>query len=171
MGGVQQVFVGLGANLQDPVMQVRRAFDELAQLPQTRLIQVSSLYESAALQAADAPMDPGGTPPRYINAVAELETTLGPRILLMEMLRIEREHGRERLRRWDSRTLDLDLLLYGRLIIDEPDLRVPHPEMHKRAFVLYPLHEIASMLEIPGRGVLAALLPHCEAGEIRKLAI
>lgn len=171
MAGVQQVLVGLGANLQDPVLQVCRAFDELARLPQTRLIRASSLYESEALQSADTPMEAGQTPPRYINAVAMLETVLTPQVLLQEMMQIERQHGRVRLRRWDSRTLDLDLLLYGQQKIDEPGLQVPHPEMHKRAFVLYPLHEITPELEIPGLGPLATLLSHCDAGEIRKLAI
>jgi 2-amino-4-hydroxy-6-hydroxymethyldihydropteridine diphosphokinase len=171
MTQLQQVFVGLGANLQDPAAQVRRAFDELAHLPQTRLIRASSLYESEALQSADALMEAGKTPPRYINAVAALETMLTPQVLLEEMMEIEQQHGRMRLRRWDSRTLDLDLLVYGQQNIDEPGLRVPHPEMHKRAFVLYPLHEIAPELEIPGLGPLATLLSHCDAGEIRKLAI
>jgi 2-amino-4-hydroxy-6-hydroxymethyldihydropteridine diphosphokinase len=102
------------------------------------------------------PMD--GTPqPEYVNAVAWLRTTLAPRALLDSLLGIEQAHGRSRGRRWAARTLDLDLVLYGGEIIDEPGLRLPHPGLTTRAFVLYPLAELVPQMEIPGAGPLPAL--------------
>lgn len=110
--------------------------------------------------------------PDYINAVAWVETALAPGDLLRALLEIERQHGRIRQRHWGPRTLDLDLLLYGQLRVDEPDLIVPHPGLHKRSFVLYPLHEIAPPdLEIPGLGAVQALFAGCDAGQLEKLSI
>lgn len=161
---VRPAFIGLGSNLDDPVRQVRQALPELAALPETRLAQVSSFYRSP-------PMD-GSAPgqPDYINAVAWVETALGARELLQALLRIEQGRGRTRLERWGPRTLDLDLLLYARVRINEPDLVVPHPGLHKRAFVLYPLYEIAPAIDIPGLGALQALLAGCDAGRLEKLS-
>jgi 2-amino-4-hydroxy-6-hydroxymethyldihydropteridine diphosphokinase len=127
-------YVGLGANLGDARAAVRQALDELGALPGTRLVRASSLYRSA-------PVDAGG--PDYLNAVAELCTSLGPHELLAELQRIEQAAGRERPYRNAPRTLDLDLLLYGALRLDEPVLTLPHPRMRERAFVLLPLAEIA----------------------------
>lgn len=127
-------YVGLGANLGDARAAVRQALDELGALPGTRLVRASSLYRSA-------PVDAGG--PDYLNAVAELCTSLGPHELLAELQRIEQAAGRERPYRNAPRTLDLDLLLYGALRLDDPVLTLPHPRMRERAFVLLPLAEIA----------------------------
>lgn len=154
-------YIGLGSNLEDPVNQVRSAFDELNQITQTRLIKHSSLYRS----------DPVGPPgqPDYINAVAELETQLEPIPLLRELQAIEQAHQRVRLVRWGPRTLDLDLLVYGNQQIDEPDLIVPHIMIAERSFVLLPLAEIAPDLAIPGLKPLNELLTETSQEGLSKL--
>jgi 2-amino-4-hydroxy-6-hydroxymethyldihydropteridine diphosphokinase len=144
----ERVFVGLGANLGDAAATLRQALRELDGLPGTRLVAASSLYRSAPVGA------PG---PDYVNAVAELATSLGPLPLLRALQGIETMHGRQRPCPNAPRTLDLDLLLYGQRVIDEPTLAVPHPRLHSRAFVLEPLAELAPGLEHPRLGVLAAL--------------
>lgn len=163
-------FIGLGSNLENPVLQLQQALPALAALPETRVIKVSSFYRSPPMVDRDAA--PGNSDqPDYINAVAGVETALEPRELLRAMLQIEQQHGRIRQQHWGPRTLDLDLLLYGQLRIAEPDLVVPHPGLHKRAFVLYPLYEIAPGLQIPGSGALQSLLTGCDAGQLEKLSI
>ncbi|MDQ7973632.1 MAG: 2-amino-4-hydroxy-6-hydroxymethyldihydropteridine diphosphokinase [Rhodocyclaceae bacterium] len=127
-------YVGIGGNLGDAQVTVRRAIAALGQLPGTRRVACSSLYRSA-------PVDAGG--PDFINAVAALETTLTAPALLAALQRIEQAEGRERPYRNAPRTLDLDLLLYGDGRIDSTALVVPHPRMQARAFVLQPLAEIA----------------------------
>lgn len=127
-------FVALGANLGDPVQALQEAVTVLADLPGVRLAKASSLYRTA-------PIDSAG--PDYINAVAELVTTLSAPELLTALQEIERDFGRERPYQNAPRTLDLDLLLYGSARIDSPALTVPHPRMWVRAFVLVPLQEIA----------------------------
>jgi 2-amino-4-hydroxy-6-hydroxymethyldihydropteridine diphosphokinase len=130
-------YVGLGANLGDPVDALRAALLALAQLPSTRLVRQSSFYRSA-------PVDAGG--PDFINAVAELATGLDAQSLLQRLQALEQGAGRERPYRNAPRTLDLDLLLYGSARISSPRLTVPHPRMRERAFVLRPLAEIAPAL-------------------------
>lgn len=146
------VYIGLGANLGDPRRQVEQAIAELAILPHGRLLAVSPLYRTAPVGPPDQP--------DYINAVARIDTLLSPRGLLVALQCIERRHGRVRDgSRWGPRTLDLDILLYGDAQIDAPGLHLPHAEMHRRAFVLVPLADIAPPgLWIPGRGALGALL-------------
>ena len=140
-----KAYVGLGANLQDPAAQVRRALEELGSISRSRLLDRSPLYRSPPLGPADQP--------DYVNAVAALETELDPLDLLAELRAIERRHGRQRDgSRWGARTLDLDLLLYGDRILDTPELTLPHPGLHERAFVLYPLFDVAPELQVPGRG-------------------
>ncbi len=146
-------YVGLGSNLDDPVIQIFRALQELNQCPDIRLIKRSALYRNP-------PMGPLAQP-NYVNAVAAIETQLSPLELLSELQRIELNHHRKREIRWGPRTLDLDLLLFGEMVIDDPLLRVPHPGLHERAFVLYPLSEIAPSLFIPGRGRLQGLIARC----------
>jgi 2-amino-4-hydroxy-6-hydroxymethyldihydropteridine diphosphokinase len=155
-------YVGLGSNLDDPVEQVRTAIAELDTLALTRLAGHSSLYRSA-------PVGPPGQP-AYVNSVARLETGLAPEALLEELQRLERAHGRVRAERWGPRTLDLDLLLYGRSCIDTPTLKVPHPELAHRPFVLVPLAEIDAALEVPGLGPLAVLLERCGRDGLERLA-
>jgi 2-amino-4-hydroxy-6-hydroxymethyldihydropteridine diphosphokinase len=143
-------YVGIGSNQGDARAHVLAAFDELAQLPATHLAARSSLYRSA-------PVDAPGQPD-YVNAVAALDTELSPAQLLDALQGIEQRHGRERPHANAPRTLDLDLLTYGDMILESPMLTLPHPRMHQRAFVLRPLAEIAPALRIPGRGAVAALL-------------
>ena len=131
-------YVGIGSNLQEPEKQVRQAFDELDRLPHTRIVRKSSLYRTAPIGHE--------TQPDFINAVAQLETGLPAERLLAELQGIEKRHGRERTFRNAPRTLDLDLLLFGESKLNLPQLTVPHPRMHERAFVLKPLLEIAPQL-------------------------
>lgn len=153
------VYVGIGANLDDPQAQVRRALDELASLPQTTLKRVSALYRTP-------PMGPPGQPD-YVNAVAELMTTLEAHALLDELQAIERAHHRVRAERWGPRTLDLDLLLYGDEVIADERLQVPHPGVATRAFVLLPLADLVPAREIPGSGRVSAL---CAAADTRGIS-
>ncbi|HVU81925.1 MAG TPA: 2-amino-4-hydroxy-6-hydroxymethyldihydropteridine diphosphokinase [Rhodanobacteraceae bacterium] len=142
--------VALGSNLDDPRAQVERGFVALAALPQTTLSARSRLYRTKPWGVADQP--------DFINAAARLETALAPRALLDALLAIEAGAGRVRGARNGPRILDLDLLLYGDRIIDEPDFVLPHPRLHERAFVLLPLTDVAPGLEIPGHGCVADLL-------------
>lgn len=155
------VYVGLGSNLEDPRAQLQRAFGELRGLPGTRSVVHSALYGSE-------PLGPPGQPD-YINAVAMLSTVLAPLELLEELQSLEQAHRRIRSRHWGPRTLDLDILLYGDQQIDLPGLRVPHPHMHSRNFVLAPLYEIAPDLVVPGRGAVRELLAKCEQRRLKRL--
>ncbi|SDH93528.1 2-amino-4-hydroxy-6-hydroxymethyldihydropteridinediphosphokinase [Pseudomonas flavescens] len=157
---MERVHIGLGSNLAEPAEQLRQALAALEQLPGTRLAAVSSFYVSDSLL-------PGQ--PRYTNAVAALETALQPLQLLDALQAIEQGQGRERHARWGPRTLDLDILLFGERLIDEPRLRVPHYHMHARAFVLYPLAEIAAGLELPDGRSLGALLAACPFEGLERL--
>ena len=144
--------VGLGGNLGDAATTLREALRALDGLPATRLLRASRLYRTAAW---------GHTAqPDFVNAAALLETQLDARTLLDGLLGIERHFGRERDSgvQWGPRILDLDLLLHGDAVIDEPGLRVPHPYLHERAFALLPLADIAPDLQVPGKGSVAALL-------------
>jgi len=156
-----KAFVGLGANLGEPEAQVRRAIAVLGEIRKTRLVSASSLYRSAPVGV--------GAQPDFINAVAEIETALGARALLDELLGIEARFGRRREFPGAPRTLDLDLLLYGDRVIAEPGLVVPHPRMHERAFVLAPLAEIDPDAIVPGKGPVAAQLASCANQKVEKL--
>ncbi|MBI5108098.1 MAG: 2-amino-4-hydroxy-6-hydroxymethyldihydropteridine diphosphokinase [Rhodocyclales bacterium] len=154
-------FVALGANLGDPVTTVSKAVEALRELPDTRFVAASSLYRTAPVGLKHQP--------DFINAVVEL-IAVPPAPTLLEMLfAIEARFGRRRSIRNAPRTLDLDLLLYGDEISDDPHLSLPHPRLHQRAFVLVPLAEIAPRLVIPGRGPLAGLLDACSDQPIEKL--
>ncbi len=155
------VFVGLGSNLSDPSNQVLQALQALDNLPQTRVLARSSLYRSAPIGYLQQP--------DFINAVAQLETALSPRGLLNKLLAIEHECGRTRDVHNGPRTLDLDLLLYGDLQHHELGLTVPHPQMHKRAFVLQPLLEIVPDCVIPGVGAAAEALRQCAGQQLEKV--
>jgi 2-amino-4-hydroxy-6-hydroxymethyldihydropteridine diphosphokinase len=154
--------VGIGSNLDDPVGQVQRALLALAGLPQSRCLRASGLYRTPPWGRTDQPA--------FINAVAELETTLPPRALLRGLIAIEAAAGRVRDKgRWGPRVLDLDLLLYAGRRIDEADLQVPHPHLHERAFVLLPLAEIAADAEVPGRGRIGELLAGIDTQGLERL--
>lgn len=146
-------YIGLGSNLEQPLQQVQGAIEALAQLPGSRLIAVSRLYRSE-------PLGPPGQPD-YVNGVAALDTSLEPEALLDQLQAIENRHGRVRTLRWGPRTLDLDLLLFGGQVINTPRLTVPHPEMARRSFVLYPLADIAPALVLPDGRSLDSLLQGC----------
>lgn len=152
--------IGLGANLGDARATLESAFAALAHLPHTQLRAVSSIYRSA-------PIDSSGDD--YLNAVALLDTRLAAQMLLVELQRIERRHGRERPYRNAPRTLDLDLLLHGEQCLDTPTLTLPHPRAHERAFVLVPLAQIAPQLAIPGRGRVVDLLASVAGQRIDRL--
>lgn len=153
--------IGLGANLDDPAAQVSLAMNELAKLPESRLVARSSLYVSAPVGYENQP--------DFINAAAEIETRLSPRSLLSALFAIEHRHGRNRSFRNAPRTLDLDLLLYGHAHFHEEGLTLPHPRMHERAFVLLPLLEISPDLTIPGHGRIDMLLALCATQDVRRV--
>lgn len=150
--GTALAYIGLGANLGDPVAMFGRVCQALTDLEGTVALRRSRLYRSA-------PVDASG--PDFVNAVVALETTLDPDRLHRELQRLEDHFGRVRGERNAPRLLDLDLLLYGGERIATPALTVPHPRMHQRAFVLLPLAELDPDLVIPGRGPVAELLPGC----------
>lgn len=156
-----RALIALGANLDDPVAQVRAAGKALATLPQSKLLRISSLYRTA-------PVGIHGQPD-FINAVAALETTLAPHDLLSALLALEARFGRRRDYHHAPRTLDLDLLLFDEQIIDSAQLTLPHPRMHLRAFVMAPLVEIAPDCMIPGRGHAAAWLAAVSMQQIERL--
>ncbi len=137
-------FVGLGSNVGDRIGHLRSAICAMEALPGTGVERVSRFVETPAWGPVSQP--------DYLNAVAQVRTSCGPRAFLDALLAIEWEHGRDRASgvRWGPRTLDLDLLVYGDRVIEEPRLRVPHPRMTERRFVLGPLAELAPELVIPG---------------------
>ncbi|SFV01342.1 2-amino-4-hydroxy-6-hydroxymethyldihydropteridine diphosphokinase [Pseudomonas sp. OV546] len=150
---MERIYIGMGSNLAAPDQQLRSAIEALAQLPGTTVAGVSAFYQSDSLL-------PGQ--PRYTNAVTALDSSLAPLELLDALQAIENDQGRERLERWGPRTLDLDILLFGDHLIDEPRLKVPHYQMHLRAFVLYPLAELApATLSLPDGQTLRDLLAAC----------
>ncbi|MBA2492240.1 MAG: 2-amino-4-hydroxy-6-hydroxymethyldihydropteridine diphosphokinase [Gammaproteobacteria bacterium] len=156
------VFVGLGSNLDNPERRVRRALSDLDGIPHTACTACSSLY-------ASPPMGPPDQPD-YVNAVARLSTSLAPLALLDALQSIEQAHQRTRDgQHWGPRTLDLDVLLYGDREIDDDRLKIPHPGLHERAFVIYPLLEIAGDIDIPGHGGLEMLAARCPRGELSRM--
>ncbi len=154
------MFVGLGANLGETTATLDRAEEALAALPATRLVAVSPRYRSAPVQASG---------PDFLNAVVELATDLEPAPLLAALHDIEAKHGRQRPYLNAPRTLDLDLLLYGQRTLNTPTLVLPHPRLHERAFVLYPLLDIAPDIEHPAWGRLLVLHARVAAQEIQRL--
>lgn len=160
---MERVYIGLGSNLAEPRQQLRGALDALAIVPESRIASVSSLYVS----------DPLGPPdqPRYNNAVAALDTTLAPLMLLDALQAIELAQGRTRkAERWGPRTLDLDILLFGDRLIDGPRLTVPHYHLHARAFALYPLADVAPEdLQLADGRRLADLLAACPFEGLERL--
>jgi 2-amino-4-hydroxy-6-hydroxymethyldihydropteridine diphosphokinase len=138
-----KAYIALGANLGNRVANLRAALNQLAAIPFTRVTAISTFLENPAV---------GGPPnsPPFLNAVAEVQTSQPPHDLLDRLLEIEKALGRQRLEKWGPRTIDLDLLLYGNLILVTANLTLPHPRMHERRFVLQPLAEIAPDLVVPG---------------------
>jgi 2-amino-4-hydroxy-6-hydroxymethyldihydropteridine diphosphokinase len=148
---VTRAFVGLGANLGERERTLRAAVDSLGGEAGVEVVAVSTLRETEPVGVGEQPL--------YLNGAAELETTLTARELLDRLFAVERRFGRVRSPgEHGPRTLDLDLLLYGDEVIDEPELHVPHPRLHERRFVLEPLAELAPGLVVPGRGDVESLL-------------
>jgi 2-amino-4-hydroxy-6-hydroxymethyldihydropteridine diphosphokinase len=158
---VTTAYVGIGSNLKDPRAQVLQAFNELEGLPQTRVVKKSSLYRTEPIGHAEQA--------DYINAVAQLETGLPAERLLAELQEVEARHGRERIFPNAPRTLDLDVLLFGNAVLDTPSLKLPHPRMHERAFVLKPLVEVFAQATIPGHGLATALLASCKDQKVERI--
>lgn len=157
---MHRAFIALGANLEDPAAQIRAALADLTGSGDIALVAASSLYRTAPI---------GADGPDYINAVAAVETHLSPTELLHRLFAVEARFGRTRSYRNAPRTLDLDLLLYDDQELDDPELTLPHPRLHLRAFVLVPLAEIAPDMALPGRGSIAAWLPAVANQRIEKL--
>ena len=152
-----RAYVGVGANLGEREATILAAIDLLAVQPGVDVVGVSALRETE-------PWGPVEQPP-YLNGAVALETDLDPRDLLDVLLDVERRFGRNRAMevRWGPRTLDLDLLLHGDLVRDEPGLALPHPRLHERRFVLEPLADLDPALVVPGRGTVAELLASLDA--------
>lgn len=156
-----RAYIALGANLGDPIATVNEAIDALVALKSSVFVAFSSLYRTAPIGLKNQP--------DFINAVVAVDTHLEPRTLLDELFALEARFGRERSVRNAPRTLDLDLLIHGNTLCDEPGLTLPHPRMHERAFVLAPLVEIAPDIIIPGRTKAAELLANCRDQRITTL--
>lgn len=162
-------FIGLGSNLAGPVdavsmdsqAQVQQALDSIAAHPDIKVRAVSSFFQTEAIGP--------GEQPDYINAAAQLETTLQPLQLLDFLQSIENQQGRVRTIRWGARTLDLDILLFDQQIIDSKRLQVPHPRIQERGFVLAPLYELAPDLQLPKGENIHQLLANCSMQGIVKL--
>lgn len=155
-------YIGIGSNLEGPDAQIHAALHRLESLPDTRLVGCSGFYRSGPLGQVEQP--------DFVNAVAALLTTLGPNALLAELQRIEIEQGRTPSKvRWGPRVLDLDLLVYSRVIIDESQLTLPHPGIADRNFVLLPLRDIAPDLHVPGLGRVAALTVNHDSPPIARI--
>ncbi|WP_108649884.1 2-amino-4-hydroxy-6-hydroxymethyldihydropteridine diphosphokinase [Dongshaea marina] len=153
-------YIALGSNLGQPLQQLEAAQKALSSLPETTLESFSPIYHSPPMGPSDQP--------DYLNAVAKITTRLSPLQLLDALQSIELSQGRQRLRRWGERTLDLDLLLYGDELIEQPRLTVPHYGMKERAFVLYPLADIAPQLTLPCGTRLSELLRACDRGGLQR---
>ena len=155
------VYIGLGSNLAEPKEQIKAAIKAIDSLDDVALVAQSSLYSSPPMGPQDQP--------DYINAVIEVDTSLFAHKLLDKLQDIELEQGRVRERHWGERTIDLDLLVYGENQLDDERLKVPHPGVAIRSFVLHPLAEIASVLTIPTIGNIQQLLVDCPLDGLQRI--
>lgn len=157
-----RVFVGMGSNLGDRASMLNRAARELGRVPGVKLLACSPVYET----------DPVGKPdqPRFLNAACEIQTALAPADLMRELLSIEERLGRTRSERWGPREIDLDILLYDGLVLENPDVTVPHPELERRRFVLVPLRELDRDVVHPVSGrTIGELAEACsEEGRVQR---
>ncbi|MDJ0909730.1 MAG: 2-amino-4-hydroxy-6-hydroxymethyldihydropteridine diphosphokinase [Woeseiaceae bacterium] len=159
----RSAFVGIGSNLDRPARQVELAMAALDEITDTCVTARSHLYRSSPLGGIEQP--------DFVNAAASLLTLLEPQELLEQMQAIERARGRERTdQRWGPRVIDLDLLVFADLVIDEPDLTLPHPGIGERNFVLLPLRELAPDLDIPGLGCVSAIPVNEQEPRIARIA-
>ena len=156
-----RVFIGLGSNLGEPSKQIKMAVRDIILTLSTDIIACSALYESIPMGPQDQP--------NYINAVIELNIKHNPRLLLNQLQNVEQRYGRIRKRRWGERTLDLDILLYGELILNDKQLTIPHPEIAVRPFVIYPLASLDPQLEISGVGSIGQLVRQCPCNGLQQI--
>jgi 2-amino-4-hydroxy-6-hydroxymethyldihydropteridine diphosphokinase len=156
-------YIGLGSNLLNPHRQLVAASKALSSLPETKLVKVSPFYQTP-------PLGPPGQPD-YLNAVACIETDLDAHTLLSHLQAIERQQGRQRQQHWGPRTLDLDILLFGSAIVNDPQLTIPHPQLRHRAFVLVPLAAIAPGLTLPDGSSVGELLANVATDGIVRLCV
>lgn len=155
-------YIGLGSNLTTPEAQIKAARQAINELDNVQEHAFSSLYRSPPMGPQDQP--------DYVNAVMAVKTGLSAMALLRRLQKIELDQGRVRKdERWGARTLDLDIILYGEQIIELPDLIVPHYGLAERAFVLYPLQEIAPAIQVPGKGEIADLVSLCPLAGLEKI--
>ena len=158
---MSRAFIALGSNLQDPLAQLQRATDSIAAIAGSQLCACSPIYRSTAVGP--------GQQPDYLNAVVALETDLTPLALLDALQAIENKQGRKRAVRWGARTLDLDILLYNNDTVTHPRLSIPHPRLHQRNFVLYPLADICEPnLMLPGGAEVGTLVTACPRGDLQR---
>jgi len=158
-------YIGLGSNLEHPPRQIRNAMLALDNIPQTRVVADSGLFLSKPM----VPPTGSITQPDYYNAVAKIETQLGPYELLDQLQQIEDAQHRMRLQHWGPRTIDLDILMFDDVQMNNERLTLPHAGVQQREFVLYPLHNIDDSLEIPGRGMLNDLIENCPQNGLQYL--
>jgi 2-amino-4-hydroxy-6-hydroxymethyldihydropteridine diphosphokinase len=158
-----KAYIAIGSNLAEPLKQVIAAWDEIAKLPKSELIQKSSLYVSKPLGYKDQP--------DFINAVVLLDTELSPHELLSELQSVEILHERVRSFPNAPRTLDLDIILFGNLEINDPQLVIPHPRMHERAFVIFPLQEINPNISIPHIGDIAKIAKGLDPKSAKRITL
>jgi 2-amino-4-hydroxy-6-hydroxymethyldihydropteridine diphosphokinase len=158
---VATAVIGLGANLGDPVAQLRAAIAAIGALPQTRVLAASSFYRTAPVGHLDQP--------DFVNAAVTVETALAPRALLEGLATIERAAGRSRTFKDAPRLIDLDILLFDERVVAEPGLAIPHPRLHERAFALAPLVEVAPDAVVPGHGRAADLLARCAGQKVARI--
>ena len=154
-------YIGLGSNLEDPRRQIEKALDAIREANKTKLTSVSSFYESKPL------LDMPG--PKYLNAVCKIKTDLSALDLLDVCQQIESDQHRVREVKWGSRTIDLDILLYGQQVISNDRLSIPHPEMIDRAFVMVPLHEIDKEINVPLLGPVKKLIGRINRLDVKKI--
>ena len=160
---MQTAYVGFGSNLGDSLSILEMVKDDINSGKNTELKKVSPIYQTR-------PLDAPGSQDDYINAVFELETSLQPEALLMQLAAIEDRHGRVRGKiKNTARTLDLDLLLVGNYSVQSNTLTLPHPRIQQRAFVLFPLFDLSPELEVPGQGKVRVLLEKVREQEIKRL--
>lgn len=160
MSGGVRVVIAFGANLGDRAATLQAAADELAATEHVELVALAPPIETPALR----PFGIDREAPAYLNTVGVYETTLEPRELLELVNRIEDAHGRTRTERWGDRTLDLDIIAYGDLVQDDPELTIPHPRAHERDFVLRPWLVADAVAELPGHGRVDKLLEALDGG-------
>ena len=162
----EQVYIGLGSNLEQPDEQISRALASLKKLPDCRYIADSGLFKSKAMLP-----EGGESQDDYYNAVVLLETSLEPLVLLDYLQAIENNQARVREYRWAPRTIDLDILMIGQTVMNEPRLQLPHPGITEREFVLYPLQRLGEKMQqadmqIPGHGMLSDAIKSCPENEL-----